>query len=346
MTNTIVVLTALSLEQNAVVEKLSGVTDYEHPDSKTIYKIGFYSSNGGSLKIIVGRTNQTNVNAAIETERVIQQFAPTYLFFLGVAGGLKDVKVGDIVVGTDVIGYERGKIKGEFLLRPQFGFSSYELEQKSVSFAQSPEWGQKSVNLVDNKFHEAIQVIAGTIASGEKVIGSVDASLYFFLKKHCSHALAVEMEGLGFLEACRPYPHIKSLIVRGISDLVDDKEKSDAENSQYYASKNASEFLFGMIDFIGIKQIAKEPSIRQSLSEIVTKLYPSGLKDNEIWQRAGGNLSVLNLNTSGKAQWINALLVLENGGGGEIDFNSLIGEMLKDFKNNESLKQLQKRSIY
>lgn len=338
--NTIVIQTALALEQEAVVSKLTNVSDYGHPNSKTIYKVGNYISDKSKLQIVVGRTNQTNINAAIETERVIQHFNPTYLFFLGVAGGLKDVNVGDIVIGTDVIGYERGKEKEEFFSRPQFGFASYEMEQKAVSFANSEKWKSQSAILLEKKFHDEILVLPGTIASGEKVVGSIKAPLYLFLKKNCSHALAVEMEGLGFLEACRPYPLIKSLIVRGISDLVDGKEYSDKEGSQPYASRNATEFLFGLIDFIGIKQELVTKSVRQKLSEISTKLYPAGLRENEIWRRAGGDLSLVNLNTSGKAQWISALILIENGGGGDIDFHSLITQMKLDFINNDSLKHL------
>jgi len=338
--NTIVIQTALAIEQQAVVSKLTNVCDYEHPTSKSIYIVGNYNSNGSNLQIVVGRTNQTNVNAGIETERIIQHFNPTYLFFLGVAGGLKDVKVGDIVIGTDVIGYERGKSKNDFFARPQFGFSSYELEQQAVRFAFSDEWKNQSALFIDKKFHNEITAIAGTIASGEKVVGSINSQLYAFLKKYCSHALAVEMEGLGFLEACRPYPLIKSLIIRGISDLVDGKDHSDEEGSQPYASKNATEFLFGLINFIGIRQEVVVLTLRQKLSEIATKLYPSGLKENEIWRRAGGDLALVNLNTSGKAQWIQALILIENGGGGNIDFKSLITEMKVDFTNNESLKQV------
>lgn len=338
--NSIVIQTALPLEQEAVASKLTNIVDYEHPDSKTIYKVGQYISNGSRLQIVVGRTNQTNINAAIETERVIKHFNPTYLFFVGVAGGLKDVSVGDIVIGTDVIGYERGKAKEEFLSRPQFGFSSYEMEQKAVSFANSAEWKKQSERLLNKSFHEEILCLPGTIASGEKVVGSVKAPLYLFLRKYCSHALAVEMEGLGFLEACRPYPLIKSLIIRGISDLVDGKEDADKKGSQPYASKNATEFLFGLIDFIGIKQEIATLTIRQKMSEIATKLYPSGLRENEIWRRAGGDLSLVNVNTSGKAQWIQALILIENGGGGEVDFGSIIQEMKTDFPNNESLRQL------
>lgn len=340
--NTIVIQTALALEQQAVTSKLSRVFDYIHPTSKTIYKVGNYISNNKELQIVVGRTNQTNVNAAIETERIIQHFNPTYIFFVGVAGGLKDVKLGDIVIGSDVFGYEKGKVKDgkTFLSRPQFGFSSYELEQLATSYSMSDIWKEKSATILNTKFHERISAFVGTIASGEKVVDSKRSELYKFLKLHCSHALAVEMEGLGFLEACRPYPIIKSLIIRGISDLVDDKENSDKEGSQPYASQNATEFLFGLIDYIDIKQEIVTLNIKQKLFEIFPKLYPSGLRENEIWRRSGGDLSMVNLHTNGKTQWIEALILIENGGGGDIDFNSLISEAKKDYSSNESLKYI------
>lgn len=338
--NTIVIQTALALEQKAVVNKLSNVGDYTHPVTQTKYKVGNYFSKGNKLQIIVGRTNQTNINAAIETERIIQHFNPSYIFFVGVAGGLKDVQVGDIVIGSDVYGYERGKIKNQFLPRPQFGFSSYKLEQQATNFSISDEWEKQSSLFVNKKFQDKISTYIGTIASGEKVVGSIDSELYKFLKTNCGHALAVEMEGLGFLEACRPYPLIKSLLIRGISDLIDGKENTDKEGSQPYASKNATEFLFGLIDYIGIRQKIVVQTKRQKLFEIATKLYPEGLKDKGIWLRAGGDLSLVQLSTIGKAQWIEALRLVENGGGGDIDFDSIIREMKIDYPKNESWKQI------
>ena len=83
--NSVVIQTALTLEQEAVLSKLSDVEDYVHPDSKTIYKVGTYISTKSKLQIIVGRTNQTNINAGVETTRIIQHFNPSYIFFVGVA---------------------------------------------------------------------------------------------------------------------------------------------------------------------------------------------------------------------------------------------------------------------
>jgi adenosylhomocysteine nucleosidase len=332
----IIIMTALSLEQEAVVSKLSDIKIYNHPNTGTEYILGSTISNGNKLEIVVGRSNQTNVNAAIETERIIQHFDPSHIFFVGIAGGLKDVSIGDIVIGADVYGYERGKAANEFLPRPKFAFSSYDLEMKAIDFSNSDKWRSKSSSLANKNFQNQVSVFSGTIASGEKVLASNVSDLFRFIKLNISHALAVDMEGLGFLEACRHYPLIKSLIIRGISDLIEGKKHADKSGSQQYASKNATEFLYDYLDYLDIKQEAKPISMRQKLFEIATKLYPEGLKDKGIWLRAGGDLSVVNLNSTGKAQWIEALRLVDNGGGGDIDFDSILREMKLDYPRNES----------
>src|SRR5690554_2338695 len=106
MNKPILILTALDVEREAIEQHLNNIEPVKHPQTGTDYTKGAYSCNGKTLDVIVARTDQTNVNAAIETERAIARFNPEYTFFIGVAGGLKDVKVGDIVIGRDVYGYE------------------------------------------------------------------------------------------------------------------------------------------------------------------------------------------------------------------------------------------------
>ncbi|TYA74931.1 5'-methylthioadenosine/S-adenosylhomocysteine nucleosidase family protein [Seonamhaeicola marinus] len=339
----IVILTALEVEREAVLLHLKNQTIENHPETGTDYVKGTFSKNNMDLDIIVARTDQTNVNAALETERVLEYYKPEYVFYVGVAGGLKDVSVGDIVIGTDVIGYERGKAEdSNFKPRPQFGASSYGLERFAASYANSNSWIEKKKELTETKFAPEIKTFTGTIASGEKVDASYQSDLHKHILQNASHALAIEMEGLGFLRVCQTRPSVKSLLLRGISDLVNDKGEMDGIGSQPYASKNVSAFLFGMISQLELNspQQTEEQKEKDKWFEILCKLYPRGIEDKGIWLRADGDLSLIPNGTTGKGQWIEATRLLKLNGGGAITFESLKRCMLEDFPNNKDLIKL------
>lgn len=78
------------------------------------------------------------------------------------------------------------------------------------------------------------------------------------------------------------------------------------------------------------------------LENILIDLYPLGPRDQEVWSRAGGDLSRLQFHSNGQAAWHAALRTLKQGGGGlNINFSSLIGTAKKDFSNNPQLAMLQ-----
>lgn len=60
-------------------------------------------------------------------------------------------------------------------------------------------------------------------------------------------------------------------------------------------------------------------------------LYGEGPEDNNIWKRAGGNVSILSNHENLKTQWYNAIDTLSKGGGGNITLKSFIEEVKKDF---------------
>lgn len=334
-------MTALEVERLAIEQYLENIKPEVHPKTRTVYTKGTYHCSDVALEVIVARTDQTNVNAAIETERAITHFEPEYVFFAGVAGGLKDVEVGDIVIGRDVYGYERGKAEeNNFKPRPQFGASTYSLEQLADQYAKSETWKKKAEKLLNTEFSPVIRTYTGTIASGEKVDASIDSNLHQFINQNASHALAMEMEGLGFLEVCRMRPLVKTLLIRGVSDLVDDKGRMDGKGSQPYASANVAAFLFGLLGQLDFSDTTTEPTREQKLVEIMCKLYPGGLRDNQVWIAAGGDLSLVNLGQSGKGQWVEAIRTLKFGGGGNITIDSLIETIAAEYGDNKDVKKL------
>ena len=89
-------------------------------------------------------------------------------------------------------------------------------------------------------------VVCGKIVSGSKVLASAKGDTRAFLRHNYSDAVAVEMEGHGFLYSANE-TSCPALLVRGISDNVDDKSKRDAEGWQPVAAARAAAFAFHVL---------------------------------------------------------------------------------------------------
>lgn len=235
-----VVLTSQNEVWQSINTKLSDSKEIKHSQG-TIYQVGTFIEKEVQWEVILVEIESGNTNSAFETERAIREFDPEAVFFIGLAGGIRDIRVGDVVVSTKIYGYESGTVRfEEFEWKPEISNSSYSLEQRAKADARSGNWVQRLEEIVDFQIPQAK---VSPIAAGEKVIIDQQSDIAQFIKKKYSDALAVETEGKGFLEAARANSSINAIVIRGISYLLEIK---DVEN-KLHAAKNAAAFFFEML---------------------------------------------------------------------------------------------------
>ena len=235
-----VILTAIRIEYMAVSAHLSDLREEIHPNG-TIYERGQFSVGGQEWEVGIVQTGAGNSPAAMEAERAIAYFKPNVILFVGVAGGIKDVQLGDVVAATKVYGYESGKVAETFRPRPDVGRSTYNLIQRAKAEARKGEWLARLSNSAQPN------VFVEPIAAGEKVVTNKKSDLFEFLQQNYGDALAVEMEGRGILEVAHANQQVSALIIRGISDLIDGKSKADEGGFQEIAARHASAFAFEVL---------------------------------------------------------------------------------------------------
>jgi nucleoside phosphorylase/DNA polymerase III delta prime subunit len=257
-----IILTTISIEYNAVRAHLNDLQEETHSEG-TIYERGKFIDCDRTWDVGIFEIGAGNSQAALEAERAIRYFKPNVILLVGVAGGIKDVTLGDVVASAKVYGYESGKAEETFKPRPEIGLAAYALEQRARAEAKKGDW-LKRITATE----PIPRVFVAPIAAGEKVIASTKSDVYKFLRSNYGDAVAVEMEGFGFLEAARANQRVSAMVIRGISDLIDKKTQSDKVGYQEIAARNASAFAFEIL--------AKFQPTEGSTAELKTVHYING----------------------------------------------------------------------
>jgi nucleoside phosphorylase len=238
-TKTAVILTALDVETRAVLRHVKARAE------ESVQGTVFHTGEAEGWKIAVAETGAGNAGAAALAERAINHFRPRVALFVGVAGGVKDVALGDVVVGTKVYLYESGRDTAyEFKPRPDVRNGAHSIEQRGRALRQTDDWLER---LDPSLNHGTPNIFVGAIAAGEKVIASKRAATAKFLKNSYSDTLAVEMEGRGFLEGVHINATVEGSVIRGISDLLSGKKNADKSGSQVRAADAASAVAFTIL---------------------------------------------------------------------------------------------------
>jgi nucleoside phosphorylase len=249
-----VVLTAIESEFVAMREHLTEVR--ERDIHGTLFDVGTYYGRHHVWTVAVGQIGAGGESAALQVERVRTAFSPTFVVFCGVAGGRKDVRRGDVVAADVVYDYESSKEDpGGIRTRFKTHYSSDNLVQRAITVARANEW-QRTIRPDPRPSAEPLpahaeprpdpRAFVKPLAAGARLLASQQTDTADIITQRAGDALAVEMEGFGFLHGAHFNPGISAIVVRGISDLLDDKDEANDAYWQPLAARNAAAFLFAM----------------------------------------------------------------------------------------------------
>ncbi|MBK3573778.1 hypothetical protein JHN63_08085 [Streptomyces sp. MBT65] len=275
------VLTAIEPEYRAVVRHLEPGRTRRTWEGAT-YELARF----GRHTVAVQLAGPGNELAAALCERAIRHLRPDVLLLVGVAGGRKDAALGDVVVADTVYGYESGRDEEDgFRPRIKSWPSSFALVQKARLVAADATWQQRILPVPARPPAAHI----GALATGAKLVAHARSASGRLLSESAGDALAVEMEALGLLTAARINPAVQALVVRGVSDLLGDKDGAHDAVWQPVAAAHAAAFAFELVSVLDVVPgrgvVRPRLSVRQLGAITGLLLTVPGLTNPVTWQQ-------------------------------------------------------------
>lgn len=147
---------------------------------------------------------------------------------------------------------------------------------------------------------------------------------------------AADKSGSGFIKVFDLFEYVSEEVPKLIHD--DQHPIFKADNFEGNFAVALSQGGKKSLQRLGATSTVPEGASWAELEQIMAELYPFGPRDQEVWSRAGGDLSRLQMHPSGHAAWHAALRALKQGGGGKgITFGSLLTTVKDDFPNHPQL---------
>lgn len=233
----------LSVEYQAVLDLLPDHKFTERTVRGSVFKTTEFQGRHGAWTLVLTMTGRHNEAAAVAVERAVAEFEPQVMLLIGVAGGRRDSRVGDVIAATEIYGYESGEDTDEALLtRIKTLQSTYRLTQQAHQVEVEGTWFERIGNGERPRVHHR------PIAAGSKVITGVGSATAELIDRHCGDAQGIDMEGFGALAAAWRTGGMDAMVVRGVSDLLAGKTKAADEDRQPRAARHAGAFALALLE--------------------------------------------------------------------------------------------------
>jgi len=264
----VAIITVIPEEYHAVLRKLDNVRPVIEPDGRSnafVWATGEISSADRKTprRLVVAMAGEAGeVSGALATKATIDYWSPQDVLLVGIAGGIhEDLALGDIVISTQIWGYEHGHL-GSRYDTAGVAFFQPDAALLEAALALGPDWKRRiEVSAPDSG--TLSKVVEGKTASGNKVIENTGSAYFAESLRLDTSITAVEMEGAGAAAAIAKNHDMGGttgfLMIRGISDLVEkknwkrsppDKRGRNPQRDLWkkYAADVAASFAVGLIE--------------------------------------------------------------------------------------------------
>lgn len=223
----IAILGAMEIEIQPILAKLDIYKEVEYANNK------YYTAQHKGNELIIAHSKVGKVFSAMTATIMIEHFGAEVLLFTGVAGGLQDLAVGDIMAATSTVQHD------------------VDITAFSYPFGKIPT-SEVNIPTCSNLFEKAKEVAkeqslglkTGVIATGDQFIHSAEKK-EFAIKEF--NANAIEMEGASVNLVCNEL-RVPSLILRSISDTADGDAPENFDEFAKMAAERSASLVLELVD--------------------------------------------------------------------------------------------------
>ncbi|MEV0650186.1 phosphorylase [Phytomonospora sp. NPDC050363] len=235
-----VVCAALNLEYEAARAHLPGpFTEVVRGGTR------YETSVHGPWEVVLALVGRENTGAAVQVERALAAFGPQLLLLVGIAGGRRDSRHGDVIAASVIYDYEAGRdADGEFFSRAKSLPAAHRLVQAAQAVSREGQWRRR----IQPPPVSEPRAFVAPLAAGGKVVTGVASRTAMLIDQRCDDARGVETEGYGVLHAAYVNKGVDAMVIRGVSDLLGDKTAGNDARWQVVAAGHAAAFAWELLD--------------------------------------------------------------------------------------------------
>ncbi len=233
------IIGALDEEVSLLQSKLSSRSE------KNIEGIKFVKGKLQNKNIVIVRTGEGKVNAAVATALLIEHYKPAQVIFTGIAGAIDpNLMPGDIVIAEKTVQHDYGLLTSQGMqnkgtVNPIKGVRNpvfFPASKELLDLAQKAAKQVKLKKIEHRKEQRIPKIETGIVVTGDIFVASSAKCAELRQKLGAD---AVEMEGAAVAQICYQQ-NTPCIIIRSMSDNADENAVKDVNQFYKTAANNSA----------------------------------------------------------------------------------------------------------